>query len=46
MDENLINENGLPSIEKIKPIIFGPGIRDYYGIGKYLGKAFSIGKEL
>jgi len=44
-EEGVLGEKGLPDIEKVKPIIFGPEIRTYHGIGQYLGKAFSIGKE-
>ena len=31
--------------EKIKPLVFDPAIRAYFGIGKYLGTAFSAGKK-
>lgn len=44
-DELVLGENGLTDIEKLKPVIFAPDIASYYGIGKYLGKAFSIGKR-
>ncbi|MBF0119321.1 MAG: flavin reductase family protein [Desulfobacterales bacterium] len=44
VNEELIDENGHADIEKIKPIIFSPGIRKYYGLGGFLGNAFSIGK--
>jgi len=44
-EESVLDENGNPDIEKIRPIIYGPGNRTYYGIGPDLGKAFSIGKE-
>lgn len=43
-DEAVLGKNGEPDIEKIKPVIFDPAKRAYYSIGKYLGKAFSIGK--
>ncbi len=43
-DENVIGEEGGTDIEKIRPILFAPGTRAYYGIGSYLGKAFSIGR--
>ncbi|OPY75253.1 MAG: Flavoredoxin [Syntrophorhabdus sp. PtaU1.Bin058] len=46
VDENAIGNDGLPDIEKIKPLVFTSTIRDYYGFGKRLGKAFSIGKGL
>ncbi len=32
-------------IEKIKPVIFAPDSSGYYGIGKSLEEAFSIGKR-
>jgi len=44
-DEAVLGENGLPNIEKIKPFMFVPDSGTYYGIGEYLGKAFSIGKD-
>jgi flavin reductase (DIM6/NTAB) family NADH-FMN oxidoreductase RutF len=46
VDETALGENGRPDIEKIRPIIFGPGLSSYHGVGSYLGKAFSIGKEI
>jgi flavin reductase (DIM6/NTAB) family NADH-FMN oxidoreductase RutF len=45
-DESVLSENGFPDIEKVKPLIFAPGNRTYYGIGQFVGKAFSIGKEI
>jgi len=45
-DESVLGEKGMPDIEKVKPIIFGPEIRTYHGIGQFLGKAFAIGREL
>lgn len=39
-------EKGLPDIDKVMPFLFAPGNRTYHGIGKPLGKAFSIGKEI
>jgi flavin reductase (DIM6/NTAB) family NADH-FMN oxidoreductase RutF len=45
-DESVIDGNGVPDIEKLKPAIFTPESRGYYGVGRYLGKAFSIGKLL
>ena len=35
---------GSPDLEKLRPILFAPEIQAYYGIGRRLGKAFSIGK--
>ncbi len=43
---DVLGEKGLPDIEKLKPILFGPEIRTYHAVGKYLGQAFSIGRKL
>ncbi len=45
-DESVLAGDGLPDIEKVQPLLFAPGNRTYYGIGKYLAKAFSIGREI
>ncbi len=45
-DPEVLGDKGLPDIEKVKPIVFGPEIRTYHGLGKYLGQAFAIGKDL
>lgn len=44
-DESTLNEAGLPDIEKVKPVCYGPERGSYFGIGRKLGKAFSIGNE-
>jgi len=44
-EEDVLGSNGLPDIEKVKPILYGSaGSSAYYGIGENLGSAFSIGK--
>jgi flavin reductase (DIM6/NTAB) family NADH-FMN oxidoreductase RutF len=43
---DVLGDDGLPKIEKVKPIIFSPESRSYHGLGKNLGKAFSIGREI
>lgn len=45
-DEYVLDEDGNPDIESVKPLIFTPVFRKYYGVGEFLGKAFSVGKEL
>ncbi|MBN2109879.1 MAG: flavin reductase family protein [Methanosarcinaceae archaeon] len=45
-DESVLNENGVPDIEKVGPVIFAPETRNYHGIGKMLGKAFSTGRKI
>lgn len=44
-DDNLLDVDGLPDINKIQPFIFDPIHRGYTGLGQFLGKAFSIGKK-
>jgi flavin reductase (DIM6/NTAB) family NADH-FMN oxidoreductase RutF len=43
---DVLGSDGLPMIEKVRPITFAPESRSYHGVGKNLGKAFSIGREL
>jgi flavin reductase (DIM6/NTAB) family NADH-FMN oxidoreductase RutF len=45
-DEAMLDEKGVPAIEKVKPVLFAPEMQAYYGVGNFLGKAFSIGKEI
>lgn len=44
-EESVLGENAAVDVEKMHPIFYAPEIRAYYGIGEYLGKAFSIGKQ-
>jgi flavin reductase (DIM6/NTAB) family NADH-FMN oxidoreductase RutF len=45
-EEAVVGEKG-PEIEKIKPFLWAPDQgRGYYGLGQFLGKAFSVGRDL
>lgn len=44
-DESCCNDEGLLDIELVKPFLFTPESRKYYGIGRYLAKAFSAGRD-
>lgn len=46
IDENIDEKGDQTIIEQIKPLIFAPDSRNYYGVGKQIAKAFSIGNEL
>jgi flavin reductase (DIM6/NTAB) family NADH-FMN oxidoreductase RutF len=46
VEEAVLGDGGLPDIQKIGPMVFAPQSQAYYGIGAFLGKAFSIGKNL
>ncbi|MBI5679727.1 MAG: flavin reductase family protein [Methanobacterium sp.] len=45
VDENFL-DNGNPDIELIKPFLYDPSFRAYFGIGKRLANAFSVGIDL
>jgi len=45
-DSSVLNKRNLPDIEKMKPIIWNIAGTTYHKVGKSLGKAFSIGKEI
>ncbi len=45
-DEEVLGEAGLPDMEKVRPMIFAPETRGYHGVGRFLGEAFSIGKQI
>ena len=45
-EESVLGDDGLPAIERVRPFVFSPSNRTYYGIGPCLGKAFSIGKDI
>jgi flavin reductase (DIM6/NTAB) family NADH-FMN oxidoreductase RutF len=41
----MLNDKGLPALEKIQPFIYDHSSQGYYAIGKHAAKAFSIGKK-
>ncbi len=46
-DSEVLNQNQLPDIEKVRPMLFGSfGSMAYFTIGDKLGDAFSVGKQL
>jgi flavin reductase (DIM6/NTAB) family NADH-FMN oxidoreductase RutF len=45
-DTSVLNEKGVPDVEKIKPIIWTITDMSYRAVGKSVGQAFSIGKEI
>jgi len=40
-DEEIISD-GVPDIEKLRPVIYAPKAAKYYGVGECLGHAISI----
>lgn len=45
VEESMLRADGVPDMSKIKPISFNPADRGYYGIGRYVAEAYSIGKR-
>ena len=46
VDEEIIGEKGVLDVKMIKPILYDPSNGDYYGLGRHIGKAYSMGREL
>ncbi len=46
VDEEYLTPKGYPDIEKIKPFLFAVEASGYYGLGPYLGDAFSVGRGI
>ncbi len=44
-DEDKLIDGKHPDPEKILPLIFTPGTRDYHTIGEFVGKGFNMGKK-
>jgi flavin reductase (DIM6/NTAB) family NADH-FMN oxidoreductase RutF len=45
-ETDVLGEDGLPDIMKIKPLIYDTAHKGYHGVGPLLGKAFLVGKGL
>ncbi len=45
VNDDLLDDKGHGSIERVKPMLWAPDTRGYYGVGQYLGQAFSIGRD-
>ncbi len=45
-EESVLTKEGILDVAKIDPFIYIPGNRAYYGVGRYLEKAHSVGAGL
>jgi flavin reductase (DIM6/NTAB) family NADH-FMN oxidoreductase RutF len=43
-DESVLGPEGLPDIEKVRPLVYAPGQETYYEVGPRLARAFGVGK--
>jgi len=46
IENDLLDENDKILVNKLHPILYIPEIREYYTRGEYLGKAYSMGKNV
>ena len=44
-DDEVLDAAGVPDLAKLLPIVFAPESRGYFAVGRFLGKAFSVGKR-
>ena len=45
-EDSVMVKGGLLEITKVKPLVFAPDTQAYYGIGIFIGQAFSVGKGI
>ena len=45
-EESVLNDQGRPDIEKVKPFLWAPSDRAYHAVGEFLGRSHAIGKDL
>ena len=46
VDESVLDSQGVPLVEKLKPIVFAPGSQTYHGLGPIIAQAFLAGKAI
>ena len=46
IDEEFLGDDGRVDVERLAPILFAGNPGSYYGIGEFIGKAYTIGKDL
>jgi flavin reductase (DIM6/NTAB) family NADH-FMN oxidoreductase RutF len=46
VESTILGEDGVPAIDRIRPFFYVPGSGFYYGVGRQIGKAHSIGKTI
>jgi len=44
--QTVLDENKMPDVEKVNPLIWSPANMSYRKVGEHVGKSFSIGKEI
>jgi hypothetical protein len=46
MKKSVLGEKGLPHLEKVRTFTYAHEYMTYCAVGEFLGKAFSLGKEI
>jgi len=46
VEESALGSDTTADIKKVNPLVFTPDTQAYYGIGKFVAKAFSVGEGL
>jgi len=46
VEDSVCDGKGHVDIEKVKPMLFDPEVNTYHGVGRLLGRALSIGKDI
>lgn len=44
IDEEALNDAGVPDLDKLQPMLYAPEVQGYFGVGRFVGKAFSVGR--
>ncbi len=45
-DQEVLGPAGLPEMGKMMPMLFVPDALEYYGVGRFVAKAFGVGREI
>ena len=45
VEEDAVTSEGKPIMQKVAPFVYGHGIREYWSLGKVIGRGFDIGKK-
>jgi flavin reductase (DIM6/NTAB) family NADH-FMN oxidoreductase RutF len=45
-DPEVLDDQSLPSMEKVNPPVFAPRVRRYYAVAHEIGRGFHLGKEM
>jgi flavin reductase (DIM6/NTAB) family NADH-FMN oxidoreductase RutF len=46
VDEDKLNADGNPDIDKIRPLVYAPTVQEYHSLGPAIGRGYRLGKEL